>query len=350
MNSKPLVSIIIQTYNRAHIIYRAIDSAINQTYTNLEIIISDNHSEDNTEEICKRYAEKDNRIKYFRQKENIGMIRNANFALQKISGDYFIWLNDDDWLDKDVIEKCVNILEEKKSYSFITPVTMLFKKKSFHRQQLFAPYLEDDNISVRLQNFILCQDYAKLSSGVFRTYYVRKMLENDGVALKDRYNEDIVFMIKYLVAGKSKVLINTHYNKLDEGNTATLETTRPDIYDSAGINYSNIGEKRGKIFSNAIIEDEYFKQYLSLKQRNKIAKEIYETLIFTHYYSRLRDMLKYMYSHPLFIFRKDFYKKLKFLMISKKHTKLYNFILYCWQHPLFLLRKDFYQNYLGILK
>lgn len=350
MSTNPLVSIIIQTFNRAHMIHRAINSAINQTYTNIEILITDNHSEDHTEEICKEYAQKDKRIKYFRQKTNIGMVRNANFAIKNISGDYFIWLNDDDWLDNDVIEKCIDILKTNTNYSFITPVTMLYKNNSFHKKELFAPDLEIDNISLRIQNYILSQDYAKLSSGIFRTSIAKKMLDSDGFIIKDRYNEDIIFMIKYLVAGKSKVLVNTHYNKLDEGTTSTLETTRPDIYDASGINYSNLGEKRATIFSNVFLTDKFFKQYLSEKQCNKISKEIYETLIYSHYYSRIRDLLKYMYRHPLFIFRKAFYKKLKFLVISKKNTKLYKLFLYCWQHPLFLLRKDFYQHYLGILK
>ena len=63
----PLITVIITTYNRVNLLEKAILSVINQTYKNLEIIISDNHSEDGTEELCEKYAKTDSRIIYYRQ-------------------------------------------------------------------------------------------------------------------------------------------------------------------------------------------------------------------------------------------------------------------------------------------
>lgn len=105
-----LVSIGIPTYNRAdNYLINTIESAINQTYTNLEIIIADNCSSDNTCEIVKSLS--DSRIRYFRHEYNIGANENFNFCLNNAIGDYFVLLHDDDLIDEDFIETCINGLD-----------------------------------------------------------------------------------------------------------------------------------------------------------------------------------------------------------------------------------------------
>ncbi|MFA6435937.1 MAG: glycosyltransferase family 2 protein, partial [Candidatus Gracilibacteria bacterium] len=102
---QPLVSIGVPTYNRSRFLREAIDSVLNQTYTNFELIISDNASTDDTERLCKEYSNKDKRIKYFRQKENIGIDANFYFVLNEAHGEYFAWLPDDDLYSPQFIEK-----------------------------------------------------------------------------------------------------------------------------------------------------------------------------------------------------------------------------------------------------
>ena len=68
MDNKPLVTIILQTYNRRNTLETALNSATGQTYGNIEILIGDNCSEDGTEEYCRQETAKDSRIKYFRHK------------------------------------------------------------------------------------------------------------------------------------------------------------------------------------------------------------------------------------------------------------------------------------------
>lgn len=102
-----LVSIGIPTYNRASSYLRyALRSAANQTYTNLEIIVSDNCSSDNTESLVKEFD--DPRIRYYRQRENIGPLKNRNFCLAQARGDYFVMLLDDDLIDNDFISICMD--------------------------------------------------------------------------------------------------------------------------------------------------------------------------------------------------------------------------------------------------
>jgi len=107
---KPLISIGIPTYNRANgFLKNAIESALSQTYGNIEVIVSDNCSPDNTPEVVKSI--KDNRIRYFRQKENIGPNNNFNFCVSQARGEYFLLLQDDDLIDNDFVEICLESVD-----------------------------------------------------------------------------------------------------------------------------------------------------------------------------------------------------------------------------------------------
>jgi len=95
----PKVTIIITTYNRAHLLENAINGALIQNYQNLEIIIADNASSDNTSEIVAKYLSKGN-IKYIRRDNNIGSLANHSSALRDYaSGEWVIFVSDDDYLD-----------------------------------------------------------------------------------------------------------------------------------------------------------------------------------------------------------------------------------------------------------
>ncbi len=102
----PLVTIGIPTYNRAdNYLKHVLKSAINQTYPNIEIIVSDNCSTDDTETVVKKFSNP--RIKYFKQANNIGPLNNFDFALEQAKGNYFLLLPDDDLIDEDFVEICM---------------------------------------------------------------------------------------------------------------------------------------------------------------------------------------------------------------------------------------------------
>lgn len=112
---QPKISIGLAVYNGELFIRRAVDSLLGQTFTDFEIIISDNASTDSTPEICKEYLKKDKRIRYYRQKRNIGIHRNFNFLLKQARYHYFSWAAVDDYLDPDFMEKNLKILESNKN-------------------------------------------------------------------------------------------------------------------------------------------------------------------------------------------------------------------------------------------
>ncbi|MEK7074201.1 MAG: glycosyltransferase family 2 protein, partial [Patescibacteria group bacterium] len=109
--SRKLVSIGLPTYCGEKRISRALDSLCAQTYPEIEIIISDNASDDATATICQAYARRDLRIRFFQQKENIGRINNFLFVLSHAHGDYFMWAGDDDTWDTRFIETLVTGLD-----------------------------------------------------------------------------------------------------------------------------------------------------------------------------------------------------------------------------------------------
>ena len=89
-----LVSCILTTFNRCHLLKRSLDSIINQTYRNLEILVIDDCSSDNTKKIIKSYDDK--RIKYIRHLSNKGLAQSRNTGIENSSGEYFAFLDDDD--------------------------------------------------------------------------------------------------------------------------------------------------------------------------------------------------------------------------------------------------------------
>lgn len=116
MNSS-LVSIIMPTYNCAKFIEESIESVLSQTYKNWELIIVDDCSNDNTEDIVKRYCETDDRIKYLKLDVNSGAAIARNKGIEQARGKYIAFLDSDDlWMDGK-LEKQISFMEEN-NYNF----------------------------------------------------------------------------------------------------------------------------------------------------------------------------------------------------------------------------------------
>ena len=107
MEQNHLISIIVPTHNRADTVGKALDSLINQTYKNIEIIVVHNKSTDNTQEILDNYAQRDNRIRVIHQ-EDKGYAGGINVGIENIHGDYFAILDADDWTAPEMYEKLLN--------------------------------------------------------------------------------------------------------------------------------------------------------------------------------------------------------------------------------------------------
>lgn len=106
----PLVSICIPTYNRPDLLEKTLTCLIGQTYPNLEIVVSDNCSpNDQVRQVTQAFMGRDNRIKYFRQQENIGPFANFIFVRNQARGEFIMWSSDDHEFNPDHIEKLMAI-------------------------------------------------------------------------------------------------------------------------------------------------------------------------------------------------------------------------------------------------
>lgn len=107
MENQPLVSVIMPAYNQAQYIHEAIDSVVNQTYKNWELIIVDDGSPDNVADIVKDYTCKDKRIKFYHT-ENHGVSAARNYAVSQSHGEFIIPLDADDWIGEEYLQKSIN--------------------------------------------------------------------------------------------------------------------------------------------------------------------------------------------------------------------------------------------------
>lgn len=111
MIEKDLISIIIPVYNAENYIARCLDTVINQTYKNLQIIIINDGSTDKSGDICREYAQKDNRIEYYYQ-ANAGQAVARNKALDQMTGDYVAFVDADDYVSYDFVEMLYSELKK----------------------------------------------------------------------------------------------------------------------------------------------------------------------------------------------------------------------------------------------
>ena len=111
---KPLVSIGMAVYNGEQHIRQALDALLRQDYPHFELIISDNASIDKTQEICRKYAKIDKRVKYYSNQTNIGALRNFDLVFDLAIGDYFFWACHDDYWKPNYISSCLWAFKKSK--------------------------------------------------------------------------------------------------------------------------------------------------------------------------------------------------------------------------------------------
>jgi glycosyltransferase involved in cell wall biosynthesis len=138
----PKVSIGMPVYNGANFIRRALDSVLDQTFTDFELIISDNASDDETEIICREYAAKDDRITYFRQKTNIGGTDNFLFVLNKAQSSYFSFLAHDDWWGgRNYLQKLYDSANLNEDAGLVIP-----RSKNYHQLGNNSQFVEEQRL------------------------------------------------------------------------------------------------------------------------------------------------------------------------------------------------------------
>lgn len=128
--NKAKLSIGLPIYNGERYLEETLNSILSQTYSNYELIISDNASNDKTQDICQSYALKDCRIRYYRNRENIGAVRNFYKVFNLASSEYFKWIADDDVYAPEFLQKCIDVLDHNPSVILCFTKTIIIDEQS----------------------------------------------------------------------------------------------------------------------------------------------------------------------------------------------------------------------------
>jgi glycosyltransferase involved in cell wall biosynthesis len=163
-----LVSILIPVYNRVSLVGESIDSAINQSYKDIEIIICDNCSTDGTWDVLQTYAAIDERIKIFRNEENIGPVRNWERCIQEANGEFSKILFSDDLIEPNYVAVTLNYLQKHPNVAFIfTPAII---KTANRNLKIYRFKYQQIGSTDYIENVIIQGDYPNSPGcALFRT-------------------------------------------------------------------------------------------------------------------------------------------------------------------------------------
>ncbi len=193
---QPLVSVCIATYNRPEGLHRTLKCITGQTYKNIEIIISDDHSpEEETKRIVQEFMKNDPKIRFYRQKKNLGEHLNNIFLLEKVVGEYSMLACDDDEWEPGFIEECMRAFDESTILVFPHSRTHYRKQGTFRYHVM--PELSRNKS--KFENFVALYDnlVVNIFYGIHRTDSLRQAVKHG-----ENYDFiDICWLTKILLRG-----------------------------------------------------------------------------------------------------------------------------------------------------
>ena len=219
MNKYPLVSVLIPVYNGEKVIAEAIKSCINQTYKNIEVIVVDNHSDDDTKEEINRFN--DERIAYYRNDANLGMVGNWNRCLSLANGEYIQFVCADDILDERSIEKKMSLAAKSDEICMVFSDTAIIdangkkimSRKSFRKSGVF------DGKRLARHSYLLRNVYGEPSNVMFKKKTIGKIGDFSG---KMRYAVDWDMWLRISAVGRvGYVAEELSFYRVDSSNTTS---------------------------------------------------------------------------------------------------------------------------------
>lgn len=209
------VSVVIPVYNSEKFLKKAIKSVINQTYSNLEIIVIDDFSKDKSTEIIEKFAKLDGRIKFIKNEQNLGVSATRNKGIKFSTGDYIYFFDSDDYLDKGYIKEFI-----KYAKMYDNPDILIFNNVIIfsHFYTMLSVYSNNlkteakviDNKKMKVEEF----GYANWNK-MFKSELVKT--NNSLFPENINYAEDQCFNVKNLLNAENIIIVNNvnkyHYRK-----------------------------------------------------------------------------------------------------------------------------------------
>tara|TARA_B100001057_G_scaffold117896_1_gene116437 strand:- start:3280 stop:4185 length:906 start_codon:yes stop_codon:yes gene_type:complete len=289
---KPLVSILINCYNSANYISRAINSVINQTYNNWELIIWDDGSTDNTVNIIKNF--KDDRIRLFLQEKNLGLCKSRLNVIEKINGSLVSILDADDYFESEKISKQINVFKNKKEVALCTTWTK-FYDENLSIKKIFKSDLNNNDLKKKLlfhniipHSSIMYKKEAAIEVGWYSKNY--EYSQDYDLTLKLIQKNDIHLIKEHLtniIQPKDNMSNSPYFKKIRiEENLKLLKNN---------LKFFEISSKDYDLLRN-IIQANLIKLALSNLSEDKI-------------YS-IKEIIKIFFKNPLILFKFNLLKNL----------------------------------------
>lgn len=272
--NQPLVSICIPTYNRAQQLVRALESAIGQDYRNLEIIVSDNASTDQTASVVAEYVKRDSRVRHIRKASNVGLTANFNESIRSASGTFRMWLADDDWLDSNFVGSAVSALIADPD------VVMVTAQCKVHREGELAEMARRINIASDSAARRVIRYYATVSgNSAFYGLYKAEVVTTIELAA-DKISADWQFLATVALAGKVRTVGTTSIHRNgDTGASSNLREYARQFGLSRVFVYEPYLAAAIEAFNDIARENDAYSRYSAL-QRKSLALVIFSLIIF----------------------------------------------------------------------
>ena len=283
-----LITVIINVYNREKFIRKCIESIINQTYRNLEILIVNDGSTDNTLKICESYN--DERIRIITT-ENMGLSMSRNVGIDNSNGEYLYFVDSDDFIEKDVIEYLYNLcIKNKAEISTCRPLTIFDYNFNVKDKKEKIEILDSKGM---LKKVLILED---MSGAIWNKLLKKDLFTN--IRFENRIINDVVVVYKIVIEAKKIVYSNqikyfflkhrnaitsNGYEKLDRSTDfyyATLER-----YENVKKIYPNLLENNLGVIRNIIklylLENKEIQEFLIKQNAIKHIKELFSLKVLT---------------------------------------------------------------------
>lgn len=235
MDNKPKVSIIMPVFKTEQYIEKTIQSVVGQSYSNIELVCINDKTPDNAFEICKRYQKKYHWIKLIENDRNRGLEYTRNHGLKEASGEYILFLDSDDTIASDMLEKMVNIASSEKSDVVMSGYSMVINGKEIpvvvNSSSAFKGTMNIKAFANQLLEPIEWKILCCVGTKLYRTSIIKdNRLQFDK---KYKYNEDGGFILSYLLVCNNVSCINEPYYKYQIRRNGSIMTSyRPNMFQS----------------------------------------------------------------------------------------------------------------------
>lgn len=265
----PKISVIVSVYNTEKYIEKCLDSLLNQTYSNIEIVVINDCSTDGSLKILKKYAKKYDNMILIENKENKGLSYSRNVGLEKATGEYIGYIDSDDYVDSTYYEQMMKAIKKEKSEIAIADMKIVYEDGSF------PDYVSKGcNGEVNTLNIIKNGLAASACNKLFKRKIIEKYKFSEG-----KLNEDLAVILPSIVAAKkiSYVENNNYYYVQHTGSiqNSRFSDRRFDIFYGVELTLKRIkGCKNYAKISQAIIYEQLIVLliYVIPKEKNLIRR------------------------------------------------------------------------------